>query len=226
MLSWSGDRPDLLGAYVRVGRLVERAEDLLDGQSVYHWHSKLSRKPAHDSARWDWHQDFGSWYEEGCLFPDMLSVAVALEPQSSANGCLQLLRGSHRMGRIRHGSVGAAQGADPEVVEHALATLVRVECEMQTGDAVFFHANTLHASGPNNTEQARNLLIVSYNATANQPANPLPFHQFGSLDVLPNDALANSERWPEIDVDTLLAPEAIEGGSDSYGYQVQRDPKP
>ena len=89
---------------------------------------------------------------------------------------------------------------------------------------VFFHANTLHASGPNNTEQARNLLIVSYNATANQPANPLPFHQFGSLDVLPNDALANSERWPEIDVDTLLAPEAIEGGSDSYGYQVQRDP--
>ena len=38
LLSWSGDRPDLLGAYVRVGRLVERAEDLLDGQSVYHWH--------------------------------------------------------------------------------------------------------------------------------------------------------------------------------------------
>ena len=116
LLTWSGHRSDLLGAYVRVARLVECSADLLDGQPVYHWHSKLSRKTARDAARWDWHQDYGSWYEEGCLFPDMLSVAVALEPQFTANGCLQLLRGSHRMGRVRHTSIGKGRAPIPRLL--------------------------------------------------------------------------------------------------------------
>ena len=32
-----------------------------------------------DGSVWQWHQDYGYWYQNGCLWPDLLSVAVALE---------------------------------------------------------------------------------------------------------------------------------------------------
>ena len=52
----------------------------------------------------------------GFLFPDMLSVVTALTPATKANGCLQMIRGSHKMGRIEHGFSGEQVGADMEKV--------------------------------------------------------------------------------------------------------------
>ena len=34
------------------------------------------------------------------MFPQMLTVAIAVEPATKANGCLELIPGSHRMGRL------------------------------------------------------------------------------------------------------------------------------
>ena len=53
-----------------------------------------------------WHQDYGYWYENGCLTPDMGSVFIALDPCTKENGCLRVLSGSHKMGRLDHVSIG------------------------------------------------------------------------------------------------------------------------
>jgi ectoine hydroxylase-related dioxygenase (phytanoyl-CoA dioxygenase family) len=104
----------------------------------------------------------------------MLSVAVALEPATRENGCMQLLRGSHKLGRIEHGRVAGQTGADPERVEQALKRLELVHCEMGPGDALFFHSNTLHCSAANLSERSRNLLICCYNKATNDPYKPAP----------------------------------------------------
>lgn len=65
-------------------------------------------------------QDYGYWYNQGLLYPDLLSAMVALEPASQENGCLQLLRGTQSMGRIDHSLVGQQQGADFERVSSAM----------------------------------------------------------------------------------------------------------
>ncbi len=64
-------------------------------------------------------------------------------------------RASHKMGRIEHVLIGDQAGADGERVQAASERLELVYCEMQPGDAVFFHANTLHRSDQNKLEHPR-----------------------------------------------------------------------
>ncbi|HEY2112612.1 MAG TPA: phytanoyl-CoA dioxygenase family protein, partial [Dongiaceae bacterium] len=78
------------------------------GKPVYHWHSKLSMKKPASAGRWDWHQDYGYWYDEGCLAPDMTTCMIAVDRTDRANGCVELIRGSHLLGRIDHKAVGKA----------------------------------------------------------------------------------------------------------------------
>ena len=61
-----------------------------------------------------------------------------------ANGCLQVLSGSHRLGRIDHVTFGKQAKADPERLEEAKKAFELVHVEMEPGDALFFHCNLLH----------------------------------------------------------------------------------
>ena len=63
------------------------------GGEVYHYHSKLMLKEPFVGGAWEWHQDYGYWYQNGCLFPWMASCLIALDPATRANGCLQVLKG-------------------------------------------------------------------------------------------------------------------------------------
>ena len=54
---------------------------------------------------WVWHQDYGYWYNNRAVAPNMGSCMVALDPATRHNGCLQVLKGSHRLGRLDHGPV-------------------------------------------------------------------------------------------------------------------------
>ena len=59
---------------------------------------------------------------------------------------MQVIKGSHRLGRINHVLSGDQAGADMERVEEAKKARTR-SCNNGTGDT-FFHSNTLHASMP------------------------------------------------------------------------------
>ncbi len=227
LFGWSGVTDDLLGAYVRIARLVEAAEDLLGGEEVYHWHSKLSFKKPHSTGRWDWHQDYGSWYLEGCIRPEMLSAMIAVDACALDNGCVELIRASHRLGRIDHVAIGQSQGADPAVVERALEQLQRVACEINPGDVVFFHGNTLHASGPNLSDKPRTVLHVSYNTVRNAPVRGYDHHAYAPLDKLPDTVLLRRSWGADMDIRGHAESRASwERGRKSlgnvYGYEVNR----
>ena len=119
--------------------------------------------------RWEWHQDYGYWYHNGCLFPLMASCLIAVDHATRANGCLQVIRGSHHMGRIDHGRVGEQTGADMERVDEALKRMDLEYIEAEPGDALFFHSNLLHRSDQNRSENPRWSLICCYNAARNDP---------------------------------------------------------
>jgi ectoine hydroxylase-related dioxygenase (phytanoyl-CoA dioxygenase family) len=185
---WNHPGNDVFGAVARSKRVAGGAEALLGGE-VYHYHSKLTMKMPGQGGRWEWHQDYGYWYQNGCLFPDMLSVAIAIDPQTRANGCMQVLKGSHLMGRIEHGRVAGQTGADVERVEQAMERLDLVHCEMAPGDALFFHANTLHASAANTTDKPRRLLICCYNKATNNPYKAHHHPRYTPLEQLPDAAV-------------------------------------
>jgi hypothetical protein len=189
MVTWNHPGDSVYGMAARSTRMVDTMEDLLGGE-VYHYHSKLTAKEPHDGGAWEWHQDYGYWYNNGCLFPLMASCMIALDRTTRANGCLQVLRGSHLMGRIDHGLLEGQQvGADLSRVEEARARLETVYAEMDPGDGLFFHCNTLHRSDQNRSPDRRWTLICCYNAARNDPYRDHHHPRYTKLDKVPDDAI-------------------------------------
>jgi ectoine hydroxylase-related dioxygenase (phytanoyl-CoA dioxygenase family) len=155
-------------AVARSRRVVETMSRLL-GDEVYHYHHKMMLKEPRVGGAWEWHQDYGYWYNYGCLFPDMASCLIAVDRATPENGCLQVLRGSHRLGRVDHGKTGDQVGADMDRVAAAIARFELVYCEMAPGDALFFHSNLLHRSDQNQSDYPRWSLICCYNTKHNDP---------------------------------------------------------
>jgi len=60
------------------------------GDEVYHYHTKLVLKDGHGGGAFNWHQDYGYWYKNGCLTPDMATAWVPLDNVDSNNGCLKV----------------------------------------------------------------------------------------------------------------------------------------
>ena len=99
---WYRAGDSVYGLAARCARMVDTSAHLLGGD-VYHYQSKLTAKEPEVGGAWEWHQDYGYWYYNGCIRPDLLSVMVALDKTNRENGCLQIASGSHRLGRIDPG---------------------------------------------------------------------------------------------------------------------------
>ncbi|MEO5912141.1 MAG: phytanoyl-CoA dioxygenase family protein [Pelobium sp.] len=165
---WYSLGEDAYSLLARSKRIVEGANLLLGGESA-HFHSKLMQKEPKVGGAWEWHQDYGYWYRDGFLYPQMLSVLTALSPANKENGCLQVIKSSHLMGRIEHGFSGEQVGADQERVDEVLKHSELVYVEMEAGDTLFFHSNLLHRSDANLSDSPRWSLISAYNLISNKP---------------------------------------------------------
>lgn len=183
--SWNHPGDGVYGMFARCERVVNRVEQLLDDEA-YHYHSKMIHKDARTGGAWAWHQDYGYWYDNGVLFPNLCSVMIAVDEATIENGCLQVLKGSHKMGRINHGVTGEQTGADLERVEEVKKRLELVHCEMKPGDALFFHSNTLHCSAANRSDKPRWTLICCYNARSNNPYKELNHPCYTKLNKVPD----------------------------------------
>ncbi|MEE2981678.1 MAG: phytanoyl-CoA dioxygenase family protein [Pseudomonadota bacterium] len=193
-LGWTRHGDDYLGAMTRIARLVEGAAALI-GEPVYHFHSKLVCKPPHGGDIVDWHQDFGGWYQDGCLLPDMLTCIVAVTEATPENGCLTFLRGSHAMGRIdRVVSDHAYYTIQPQRLAAMRQRFQAVTIPMAPGDGLFFHGNAVHSSPVNRSGETRRLLEFSYNAVSNPPVfDGQDHHAVKPLEVVADDALRRGD---------------------------------
>jgi len=144
-----------------------------------------------------WHQDYGYWYKNGCLFPDMATVFIAIDPATKQNGCLQVLKGSHRLGRIEHVMIGGQTGADETQVEEAAKLLEKEYVVLNPGDALFFHCNVLHRSDANLSENRRWAFLVAYNRASNNPFKKHHHPNYTKLHVVPDEELVRCENFAD-----------------------------
>jgi ectoine hydroxylase-related dioxygenase (phytanoyl-CoA dioxygenase family) len=175
--------------------MVNSAARLLDGEaSVCHFHSKLMQKEPKVGGAWEWHQDYGYWYKNQFMFPDQLiSVMTALTPANKENGCLQVIKGSHKLGRVNHGFAGEQVGADLIMVENALKTMELVYVELDPGDALFFHPNLLHRSEANLSDFPRWSIISCYSLQSNLAYNEKSQSWKTPVDIVPDEAILEWE---------------------------------
>ena len=165
---WYDIGNDIYGSLTRSQRMVTTVGMLVGGTPA-HYHSKLMQKEPKVGGAWEWHQDYGYWYEEGFLYPQMLSVMVALTEANKNNGCLQVLKGSHKLGRLNHDSMGGQVEINAKKIEGAKKYHQLEFVELQPGDTLFFHCNLLHRSDANLSDNSRWSLISAYNLASNVP---------------------------------------------------------
>ena len=188
---WNHPGDTIYGMFARCESAVQSAEKILEGE-VYHYHSKMIMKDAKVGGAWAWHQDYGYWYQNGVLFPLLTSAFIAVDPATRENGCMQVIPHSHELGRIEHVLTGDQAGADVERVNEILKRLPLVYVEMEPGDTLFFHANLLHRSDQNHSDNPRWSMICCYNAARNDPYKESHHPRYTRLEKVPDSAIVSA----------------------------------
>ncbi len=192
---WFTPGEDVYGLLTRSERMVNAVDRLLDGDTaVCHFHSKLMQKEPKVGGAWEWHQDYGYWHKNEFLFPDqMISVMVAITQATQENGCLQIIPGSHKLGRVDHGQAGEQNGASQRFVDLILKTREIKYVELNPGDTLFFNSNLLHRSAANLSDKARWSMISAYNRKSNVPYNEDSTSCITPIESVPDNALLKSD---------------------------------
>jgi hypothetical protein len=141
-------------------QLLDAAEDLIGPELVID-SSLLLCKYARDPAFAPWHQDGvrSGWYKTPSV-----SAWIAIVDATPANGCMQVIPGSHRGGRMAHSDEVRENslfgpGAEIEVeVDETQAVCVA----LRAGEGSFHHSSIVHGSPPNQSDQKRISLIVRF----------------------------------------------------------------
>lgn len=125
---------------------------------------ELFNKPAKVGSAVPPHQDNAYFCQSP---PDMLTVWIALDPATDANGPVTYIRGSHRQllphkpSGVAGNSMGLAQPPRPAPGGLYVGLLER-------GDALIHHSQTIHWSAPNKSEQSRCGLLLVYRGAHTQ----------------------------------------------------------
>jgi phytanoyl-CoA hydroxylase len=130
---------------------------------IYGAHAEVSiframvmNKPAEQGTFLPWHQDGGAVW---ALDRDpLVTIWVALDPATTANGCLEIVPGSHRLGLL---STFGSTVSDEDVARHCSAEAV-VRLEVEAGHAYLLHNWMIHRSGVNPSPTPRRAFTSCY----------------------------------------------------------------
>ncbi len=137
---------------VRDPRIREQLRAIYDGREAALFKDKLIIKPAGSGGN-GLHQDYTYW--QG--FPtSLLTVTVAIDGGTRANGCTEIYPGMHRDGLLHE--TGYLGDLDDTVVAGRQPQYF----ESQPGDVAIFHCFTPHRAGVNSSARARRQLFLTY----------------------------------------------------------------
>ena len=196
---------NIYSAIARSKRVVEPMEQLLDGEIFHYYHLITQKNP--NTGGWQYHQDYGYHYKQ-FLYPAYASCMLALHPATRQNGCLKVIKRSIHLGRIDHQSSGSQLISDPERTALVSDHLEEVHCELDPGDVLYFHSNTLHASDPNLSPNPRWAMILSYTAATNVSTMPEDANsQYEFLEKLDDEQVREIGRcqWEALQAQTAGA---------------------
>jgi ectoine hydroxylase-related dioxygenase (phytanoyl-CoA dioxygenase family) len=115
------------------------------------------------AAKVNWHQDLTYW---GLSDDDaQVSAWIALSPATPESGCMKMVPGSHRAGRIDHTT--PERKGDDDVLDlgqyiDGVDDATAVHVPLRPGEASLHHGWTVHASAPNASDDRRIGLNVQF----------------------------------------------------------------
>jgi phytanoyl-CoA hydroxylase len=166
----------LLDAYARDPRFAAAGTDaaLASWMRLYfgetpvmsraHHNCVMTKHPAYGSLT-GWHRDARYW---SFGKPDLVSAWLALGPESVGNGGLWFVPGSHKLS-FAADQYDEARFFRADVAANQALIATAVAPDLEPGDAVFFHCNTLHSAGKNLSDAVKFSLVFTYRGAGNLP---------------------------------------------------------
>ena len=165
----------------------------------------IMNKPAGQGTVLPWHQDGGDVW---ALDRDpLVTIWVALDPAMRANGCMEIVPGTHRLGLLS--SFGSTV-RDEDVLRHCPPERVQ-PLEVESGHAVLLHNWLIHRSGVNPSQIPRRAFTACYMDGRTQsiltgnhfplvagslPAEPYPFvRQLRDENAALRDSMTQAETY-------------------------------
>jgi len=148
--------------------IVARLRQLLGPQVVMplaHHDCIMTKQPRY-SSQTGWHQDIRYW---SFARPELVSVWLALGEETTENGCLYVIPGTHRMEFARE-RFDDALFLRPDLPENAALIERKVPVPLSPGDVLFFHCRTFHAAGRNHTDLTKYSVVFTFRPLDNPPA--------------------------------------------------------
>jgi ectoine hydroxylase len=171
----------------RLPRLVNLAETLI-GEPVYVYQFKVNLKQPYHGASWPWHQDFAFWREEdGMPAAKAVNLALLLDAADLSNGPLLVISGTQHIGLLDmpddsckpprgdwrdHVSADLTYAVSTDAASRLAAQSGITPLLGPPGTIYAFHPSIVHSSSDNHSPHRRALLLITYNAISNAPANP------------------------------------------------------
>jgi len=142
-------------------RIVEPMRGVVGSEEVAIWTDKINLKRPREGSGFRWHQDSPYW-NHACDHVDRLpNVMVVLDEARAGNGCFRVIRGSHRRGSLPGIEDGTTLGVlftDPDHFDER----DQVAIEAAAGSLVFFSPHTVHGSQPNESDEPRRAMVITY----------------------------------------------------------------
>lgn len=128
-------------------------------------HNCIMTKQPHFSSDTGWHQDTRYWAFER---PDLINVWLALGPEREDNGCMRLIPGSHRL-ELARDRYDAQEFFREDLEQNRTLIDQQQIARLEPGDALFFHARTLHAATRNFSDRTKYSVVFTFRAADNPP---------------------------------------------------------
>ena len=139
---------------------------VLGTEDVLVWSSDWCIKNAHSSGFYSWHQD--STYAGMAMPEKAVTVWLALTPSTPASGCLRVVPSSHKWGQLAHefkpSNENMLSRGQQIVIGEQIADFTNeaVDLRLQPGEMSLHSFRSIHASGPNQTDDPRIGFAIRY----------------------------------------------------------------
>lgn len=132
--------------------------------TLAHHNCVMTKHPDFGTAT-GWHRDIRYW---SYTKPDLISVWLALGPETAINGGLQFIPASHRI-ELQSGQLDELDFLRPDVAHNQALFAQGQSTALDRGDVVFFDSRLFHAAGRNTSGAAKTSVVFAYHGTSNAP---------------------------------------------------------